>query len=57
MTAVATTDPLVVASDLARGLGHTPLRHRNDYECWICPRSGSVAGGAIVGEIFKEKCR
>lgn len=56
-TAAPQPDPLFTASDIARGLGHTPLRHGHDYECWICALAGVIDDGVTSGAIFKEKCR
>lgn len=54
---VARIDPLFTASDVARKLGHTPLRQGHDYECWTCALSGSINGDEFAGTIFEEQCR
>lgn len=52
------TDPPYVASAAARRLGHTPLRSRNAYECWMCAATGVVdVDAAMAGSIFTEQCR
>lgn len=54
---LAPPDPLARASDAARALGHTPLRDRHDWACWICDCTGKVNGDRFAGDIFEEKCR
>lgn len=53
---VGERDPLAVASDLARKLGHTPLRDGGDYACWTCECRGRLSKGSATGEIFTERC-
>lgn len=51
-------DPLFIASDVARQLGHTPMRYRGSWECWTCKASGAVDDEAtLTGTIFQEKCK
>jgi hypothetical protein len=54
---VAAVDPLMAASDVARGLGHKPIRDHGDYGCWLCDLVGKVRRGSMTGEIFTERCR
>lgn len=50
-------DAVVHAGDVARQLGHVPLRDGSNYACWHCDLTGHVVDGSRVGDLFTKECK